>query len=219
MADPYATDAPDLSGRPTGPPPWEAAVGERGGELVGAEPGSGDARFRVVACRGIGTLAPFARLDPGLAVLLWLEHAGERRPADAANRLLAELRGAGLPIYAIKQGCVGGPPERPGCFEIPESLVVTVLDGALIDAVSWELDPDFGYEVPAEVPGLDGEAARALLPRLLYGDHDRVYEHAGLVAAKKRERGELAAALPGLDPAVTAAAGWPPVPTGGEWRD
>ena len=173
----------------------------------------------MISCRGIGTLAPFTRVEPALAVLLWLEHAGAERSAEAGNRLLAELRGAETPIFAIKQGCVGGPSERPGCFAIGPALVLTVLDEALVGGVTWEQDPDFGYDVPAEVPGVEGEAERALMPRLLYGDNDRVYEHAGLVAAKKRERAELAAALPGLDPAVGAASGWPPVPTGGEWRD
>ena len=90
---------------------------------------------------------------------------------------------------------------------------------ALVDGVTWENDPDFGYDVPAEVPGVDGEAARALLPRLLYGDHDRVYEHASLAAAKKRERAEIAASVPGLDPGVASASNWPPAPTAGDWRD
>lgn len=219
MADPYATKAPDLSGRPTGPPSWATAVTERGGEVVGAAPASGDPRFRVVACRGIGTLAPIARVDAPLAALLWLEHEQGQRSAETANRLLGELRGAETPLFAIKQGCVGGPSERPGCFVIEDSTVLTVLDGALLGGVSWERDPDFAYDLPTDVPGVEGDAARALLPRLLYADHDRVYEHATLVAAKKRERYELAKAVAGLDPAVPAAAGWPPAPTASDWRD
>lgn len=218
MADPYATEAPDLSGRPTGPPPWEGAVGERGGVAIGVAASAPEARFRFVACSGAGTLPPLARLEPAMAVLLWLEHGGERSAA-AANRLLGELRAAEEPIYAIKHGWVGGPPQRPGCFEIDAALVLTVLDEALVGGVDWEADPDFGYEVAADVPGVEGEAARALLPRLLYGDHDRSYEHASLVAARKRERAALAASLPGLAPVVAAAAGWPPSPTGDAWRD
>ncbi len=217
MADPYATEAPDLSGRPTGPPPWAAAVGERGGEAVG-ERGAGAARFRVVECRGVGALAPFVRLEPELAVLLWLEHSEGERSAAAANRLLAELHDSTVPLFAIKQGWVAGPAERPGCFAIETALVLAVLDAALADAVGWERDPDFGYELPAAVAGIEGEAARALLPRLLYADHDRAYEHAGLVVAGKRRRAEIAGALPGLDPTIAAASGWPPEPTGDEWR-
>lgn len=218
MADPYATEAPDLSGRPTGPPSWEAAVGERGGVVVGA-PDAAAARFRYVPCSGIGVLAPFARLEPALAVLLWLEHGEGERSAAAANDLLAELRASPVPTYAIKHGAVGGPPERDGCFAIDAALILTVLDEALVGGVAWERDPDFGYEVAGEVAGVGGDAARALLPRLLYGDHDRSYEHASLVAARKRERGAIVASLPGLDESVAAATGWPPAPTGSGWRD
>lgn len=219
MADPYATDAPDLSGRPSGPPPWVAPVAERGGSIVGGEPRvAGGARFAVIGCRGIGTLAPLARLGPELGVLLWLEHTPAARSAASANSLLTALRGLEVPILAIKQGCVGGPPDRPGCFEVEAELIERVLDAMLAGKLEWEVDPDFGYEVPAEVPGLDPEAGRALLPRLLYADNDRVYEHAGLVAAKKRERWELARALPGLSAEIVAASGWPPTPTSDGWR-
>ena len=113
---------------------------------------------------------------------------------------------------------VGGPPERPGCAMVSADLVRAVLDAEAAGAVLWEGDPDFGYEVPSDVEGLDAEAGRALLPRLLYADHDRVYEHATLVAAKKRERHALASAIDGLDPAIVAASGWPPTTRERDWR-
>lgn len=218
MADPYATSRPDLSARPEGPPPWEGEITGRGGTLIG--PGGEldpAATFAVVPCRGIGTLAPIARVGPAMAVLLWLEHAAAERDAAGANDLLARLDGHGGPILATKHGLVGGPADRPGCTEVGDALIAAVLDGR--DEVIWEPDPDFAYEVPASVPGLGDPGARALMPRLLYADNDRVYEHAGLVAEKKRERHEVATGVAGLDPRITGAAGWPPVPTGGEWRD
>ncbi|MDQ3102294.1 MAG: hypothetical protein M3Q53_00425 [Actinomycetota bacterium] len=219
MADPYATVAPDLSGRPTGPPPYEDAVIERGGALVGADPADveADARFFVIPCRGVGTLAPFARVKPDLATLLWLEHAPAKRSVADGNALLSALRGLGAPVLAIKQGCVGGPPDRPGCFVVEADLIAALLAGLGRSALTWEVDPDFGYELPSDVPGLEAVSARALLPRLLYADHDRVYEHADLVARKKRERFELVESLPGLAPEIAAAAGWPPRAT--HWRE
>jgi hypothetical protein len=219
LADPYATRAPDLSGRPEGPPPWKAIVAEHGGVEAGAgTPGEGG--FTFIHCRGVGTLAPIARLDPALAVLLWIEHSrGAVRDAGAANELLASLRSQVQPIYAIKQGMVGGPPDRSGCAEVDASLVDAVLVAAELRAVAWERDPDFGYDVPGSVEGLEPTRGRILLPRLLYADHDRVYEHAGLVAAKKQERYEVAAGLRGLDREILTASGWPPVPTAGTWRE
>ena len=219
MADPYATRTPDLSGRPTGPPRCEGSVVAAGGALLGADGAVAEAAFLVVPCRGMGTLAPFVRVEAPLAALLWIEHVASSPPAARANELLAKLRGAGRPIFAIKQGCVGGPSDRPGCFPIDDALIDVVLDAAVAGDVEWEVDPDFGYEVPGAVPGLGSDDARALLPRLLYADHDRVYEHASLVAAKKRERAELAGAVPGLDPAIAAAAGWPPTTGPTDWRE
>jgi hypothetical protein len=222
VADPYATRTPDLSGRPDGPPPWQEEVTRRGGAVIGAsgaigEPGSGPPAFAVIACRGIGTLAPFTSVDPALAVLLWIEHVAARGDAAGANALLLALEDFGGSIYTIKQGSVGGPEDRPGCTPIAAELVTGLL--AARDEIVWERDPDFGYQVPVAVPGFSDPAGRVLVPRLLYADHDRVYEHAGLVADKKRERYGLAAALSGLDPTIVAVAGWPPVATGGEWRD
>ena len=219
MADPYATRAPDLSGRPEGPPPWQGIVAERGGVEAGVvAPGEGG--FTFIHCRGVGTLAPIARLDAALAVLLWIEHSrGATREAGAANELLGSLRSQEQPIYAIKQGMVGGPPDRPGCAEVEVGLVESVLDAAERGGVTWERDLDFGYDVPGAVDGLDPMRGRILLPRLLYADHDRVYEHAGLVAAKKQERYEAASRLRGLDREILAASGWPPLPTAGTWRE
>jgi hypothetical protein len=197
-------------------------VSRRAGVVIGpsgeiGEAGAEPPEFAVIACRGIGTLAPFASLDPALAVLLWIEHVGAGGDAGRANALLTALEGFGGPTYAIKQGSVGGPGDRPGCTSISAELVTGLL--AARNEIAWERDPDFGYEVPSAAPGFAGRAGRVLVPRLLYADHDRVYEHAGLVADKKRERYELAAAVTGLDPRILAASGWPPVATGGEWRD
>jgi len=193
-------------------------VSERGGALIGPGGELGeDAALLVVGCRGIGTMPPLARLGAATAVLLWLEHVAPGADGAAANALLGRLDSWSRPVLAIKHGLVAGPAGRPGCAEVTAELVATVLDGA--GEAAWEPDPDFAYEVPAAVPGLSEPAARILEPRLIYADNDRVYEHAGLVAEKKRERHAIAAALPGLDPRVLSASGWPPVPTGGEWRD
>ncbi len=219
MADPYATRTPDLSGRPEGPPAWLEEVLGQGGFVIGPDGdlAAGKPAFAVVACCGIGSLAPFAAVDPAMAVLLWLEHVADPRDGAAANRLLAGLTDFEAPVFAIKQGSVGGPAERPGCVAVTAELIATLLDGR--EGIEWERDPDFAYSVPASVPGLVDPAARILMPRLLYADSDRVYEHAGLVAARKRERYEMAASIIGLDPTVVAIAGWPPRPTSDDWRD
>jgi hypothetical protein len=220
VADPYATRTPDLSGRPDGPPPWGAEVIDRGGALIGPDgsfSGGEGPDFLVVPCCGIGTLAPFASVDPAMAVLLWVEHVADPREAAVANDLLTRLGDFGGPVFGVKQGSVGGPEDRPGCERVTTDLISRLLD--VRESIAWERDPDFGYEVPARVPGMEDAATRILAPRLLYADHDRVYEHAGLVVDKKRERNNIASSVPGLDPTVGAAADWPPTVTSGDWRD
>lgn len=179
----------------------------------------GDASFLVVGCSGVGTLAPFSRPGPSLATVLWVEHRDEGAEAEGANALFAALREFPGALYALKHGSIAGPPDRPGWYEIRPEVVLAALDAALAGDVAWETDPDFGYEVPAAIPGLGEEDSRALLPRLRYADNDRVYEHASLVAAKKRERAGLLERLGGVDPAVAAAAGWPPPPSSADWKE
>jgi hypothetical protein len=193
-------------------------VRERGGAVIGPDGAvPADAAFLVVDCRGIGTLAPFSRVDPAIAALLWAEHRDGEPGAGAVDSLLAALRDFPRGIFAVKQGSVAGPPDRRGSWEIRADIVLAVLDAAIAGTVEWEADPDFGYDVPARVPGLGGPDARALLPRLRYADHDRVYEHASLVAAKKRERAALLERIGAVDVAVSSATGWPPAPT--DWRE
>lgn len=216
MADPYATEAPDLSGKPSGDAPWVEAVAEAGGGLIGADGIVPEAPFLVIHCRGVGTLAPFARLEPPMAALLWLEHVDRGAGAAAANALLRALAGGSTPVYAIKHGWVAGPEDRDGATVVGADLIARLLTAR--ERIAWERDPDFGYEVPAATPGIEDPEARALMPRLLYADNDRVYEHASLVEEKKRERGKIVAAIPGLDPEIAAATGWPPTPTSDRWK-
>jgi hypothetical protein len=77
---------------------------------------------------------------------------------------------------------------------IEERLVASVLDAALAGGVEWEVDPDFGYEVAASVPGIEPPDDGLLLPRLLYTRADRVYEHAAIVP---RVRAEVRALVSG----------------------
>lgn len=213
MADPYAARVETLAGQaPAGPPPWTAAVGENGGAIAVsvAELGELDldqASFVAILCRGAGLLPPVARVTPAAAVALLLTH-GEA-PTDAAvpNAAVDLLAGSGRDAYAIKHGWVAGPEGRPGAVAITATLVGAVLGAAAAGGLPWERDPDFGYEVAAAVPRVDGAEALALSPRLLYTDLGRAYEHAALVVATKDERRAALEAVQGLDPSILAALG------------
>ena len=80
---------------------------------------------------------------------------------------------------------------------IDEQFVARVVDAALAGEVTWETDPDFGYQVAAAVPGVAPPEDGLLMPRLLYTRADRVYEHAAIVP---RVRSEVALLGAGTDP-------------------
>ena len=225
MADPYAPRAETHTGTaPPGPPPWLEVVEERGGATVAsvaelAALDRGEARFVAVVYRGAGLLPLLARLRPEQAVALAITHSqvsgaqaaeapvsGESA-ADAAeaNDALQLLSRSGIELYALKHGWVAGPEDRPGAVAVSAELVAVLLDAAERDQISWEVDPDFGYEVAARVPGVNGPEALALTPRLLYTAVGRVYEHAALVPAIRMERRSVLEAIEGLDPTIVGA--------------
>lgn len=225
MVDPYATRAYTDAGEvPPGPPPWERAVAERGGALLGAlgDLASTDlprtdlagtdlaeAPFAAVRCRDAGLLPAVARLEPAQAVAVLIADAHPEVEVDgaAANDALGRLSAVGTELFALKHGWVGGPEGSEGAVAVSAELVASVLDAAADGAVEWERDPDFGYEVAASVPGLEPPVADALRPRLLYAYNGRVYEHAALVPRIKRERAERLGRIAGLDPRIATALG------------
>ena len=148
------------AGVPTGPPAWEVALAERGGEAVGNDArNSRRLRFRVVALprdRNAGASWPASTPRPRCCCGSSMKRAGFLRSwhQPASSRRFAT---PSIPTFAIKQGCVGGPPRTRRVLRhrgIPRPD--PSFDNALLDGVSWERDPDFGYDLPAEVPGPRG---------------------------------------------------------------
>ena len=216
MADPYAQPAPAsasaLGEVPDGPVPWLDAIAARGGVVVSSLGDVADADlaaavFVAVESRDTGLLPALARLTPAAAVALLIVGGEGQAGLDAGADSLSKLSAFDGSIYAVKHGWVAGPRGKPGAVEVTEKVVARALDTAQRDEIDWEIDPDFGYEVAAGVPGLDGDQALALMPRLLYTRHGRVYEHAQLVAQTKHERRSALEAVESLDPRILSALG------------
>jgi hypothetical protein len=222
MADPYAARVRVPVGeQPAGDGPAAKLVAEHGGlavaALTDAETGAtAEADFVGVVVRDETLLPPIARIDPAFAVMLLA-----RAPAGSSGvrAALDALGSAAGEILLVKQGLVAGPAGRDGAFTVEADLTDDLLDAARRGRIVWERDPDFGYDVAAEAPGVSGVAADALCPRLLYAAADRVYEHAEAVADLKRERHRRASAIDGIDGRVLAATGWPIEPTGQSWKE
>ena len=192
--------------------PFAALVGERGGTAL-AEPAAvaeldpaASAGFVAILARDEETLPPVARLDPARAAGLLLLAAGDgARDAGAAARLAEVLAASGEPAYLVTAGRVGGAAEERGSREIAAPLVARVLDAAIAGAVEWEVDPDFGWELPMDLPDLDIDERRILVPRFLYARTDRVYDYAAMVPRLRRERAAALGRVAGLAPAIRGA--------------
>jgi phosphoenolpyruvate carboxykinase (ATP) len=103
----------------------------------------------------------------------------------------------------MNTGRVGGREgdERSKKVKIPHSsaVVKAIAEGT----ITWEPDPDFGYQVASDVPGLDDP--ELLRPRLLYVSQGRVQEYRDLVARFKAERRAHLERFPHLSKDIVAA--------------
>jgi ATP-dependent phosphoenolpyruvate carboxykinase len=137
--------------------PFAALVRERGGVVL-------DGADR------LGEPAP-----PGARFVALLSRAEEISPP------LARVAEGEVPAFLVTAGRVGGGEDEPRSRPITADLVGRVLDAALAGDVDWERDPDFGFELPMALPGLEPDELLTLVPRFLYARTDRVYEYAAMV--------------------------------------
>jgi acyl dehydratase len=196
------------------PPPiamWEELVRGRGGLPLrsvddAAEVDLGTGRLIAVLGHDDGILPAVAALSPAQAVafLILLGPRADGGVATAANRLLESLEASGPAAYLLKWGRVGG--DDPALsIEVREEHATAIVDAIVADAIEWEEDPDFGYRVAAQMPGVEGRDRLLLIPRFLYARTERVYEYAAMVPSLKRDRVQRLSALGGLDRRIVDA--------------
>jgi phosphoenolpyruvate carboxykinase (ATP) len=122
------------------------------------------------------------------------------------NRFRELLATHSMEVYLMNTGWIGGDDaaEREGIAKkvkipISSAVVKAVAEGS----ISFEKDPDFGYETATAVPGIDD--AEFLTPALLYERQGRTDEYRDVVAGLKKERAAFLGTFPNLDPAIVAA--------------
>jgi phosphoenolpyruvate carboxykinase (ATP) len=125
------------------------------------------------------------------------------RHEQQGNRLAELLETHPLKVYLLNTGRVGGPDddERSKKIRIPHSsaIVRAIAEGT----ITWDEDPDFGYQVAAEVPGIDD--VELLQPRRLYERQGRMQEYRDQIERLKNERAAYLAGFPGLNEAIVKA--------------
>jgi phosphoenolpyruvate carboxykinase (ATP) len=121
------------------------------------------------------------------------------------NRFLELLEDHPLEIYLMNTGRVGGPEEDERSKKVRISHSSAIVKGIAEAKIRWEEDPDFGYLVAAEVPGIDGADLNILQPRRLYEATGRKGEYDALVARFKAERSEFLSRFESLSDEIVAA--------------
>ena len=108
-----------------------------------------------------------------------------------------------IEVYLMSTGRVGGDDndDRSKKVEIRHSsaVVQAIVEGS----ITWKEDPDFGYLIATDVPGLDD--VELLQPRLLYERQDRAGEYDTIVDQLTRERRAYLRSFPGLDTSIVEA--------------
>ena len=127
------------------------------------------------------------------------------RHEQQGNRLAELLATHPLEVFLLNTGRVGGldDDERSKKIRIPDSSAV--VRGIAEGSISWDEDPDFGYLVASDVPGIDD--VEKLQPRRLYERQGRLDEYDAMVARLKRERTERLGEFPELSADIVDAVG------------
>jgi len=118
--------------------------------------------------------------------------------AEEGNRLLEILReNPDMQAYILNTGSVGACDGSPG-EKVTIKVSTEIMKQIAKEGVSWQTDPDWGYEVPSGVPGVDLEK---YTPSRCYPS-DR---YRALVGKLRQERRDWLAKFPGLDPVIPRA--------------
>jgi phosphoenolpyruvate carboxykinase (ATP) len=102
------------------------------------------------------------------------------------NRLLELLATHPIETYLLNTGRVGGKDtdDRSKKVKIPHTSAC--VSGIAEQTITWDEDPDFGYQVATEVPDFDDP--ELLRPRELYERHGRAAEYRDIVERLKTDR-------------------------------
>ena len=105
----------------------------------------------------------------------------------------------------LNTGRVGGGDSRDGSKKVTIPYSSAIVAAIVAGTITWTDDPDFGYEIPTAVPGVDDIEIHQ--PRRLYERQGRAAEYDDMVTRMKRERREYLGSFAGLDEAIVKSIG------------
>ena len=123
--------------------------------------------------------------------------------AFQGNRMLELMKDNPMEVFLLNTGRIGGDEkdERSKKVKIQHSsaLVKAIAEGT----IKWEKDPDFGYLVATEVPGIDD--LDYLQPKKMYERQGRLDEYNALVEKYNTDRRAYLRKWPGLSEEIVNA--------------
>jgi len=123
--------------------------------------------------------------------------------AQQGNRFLELLEGSPMEVYLMNTGRIGGTEkdERSKKVRIQHSSAIVK---AIAEAtIKWTRDPDFGYLVATDVPGVDDH--EYLQPKKMYERQGRLDEYNELVSKYNSDRREYLRRWKGLSEEIVRA--------------
>ena len=123
--------------------------------------------------------------------------------AYQGNRMLELMKDNPMEVYLMNTGAIGGDGKQEGSKKVKIQHSSAVVKAIAEGTIKWEKDPDFGYLVATEVPGIDDPDY--LQPRKMYERQGRVDEYRQLVAKYNNDRREYLRKWKGLSDEIVNA--------------
>ncbi|HEX6094851.1 MAG TPA: phosphoenolpyruvate carboxykinase [Thermoanaerobaculia bacterium] len=123
--------------------------------------------------------------------------------AYQGNRMLELMKDSPMEVYLMNTGAIGGDGKAEGSKKVKIQHSSAVVKAIAEGTIKWEKDPDFGYLVATEVPGIDDPDY--LQPKKMYERQGRLDEYGQLVAKYNNDRREYLRKWKGLSEEIVNA--------------
>jgi phosphoenolpyruvate carboxykinase (ATP) len=123
--------------------------------------------------------------------------------AYQGNRMLDLMKDSPMDVYLMNTGAIGGDGKAEGSKKVKIRHSSAVVKAIAEGTIRWEKDPDFGYLVATEVPGIDDPDY--LQPKKMYERQGRLDEYNALVAKYNTDRREYLRKWKGLSEEIVDA--------------
>ena len=119
------------------------------------------------------------------------------------NRMNELMKESPMEVYLMNTGAIGGDGKAEGSKKVKIQHSSAVVKAIAEGTIKWEKDPDFGYLVATEVPGIDDPDY--LQPKQMYERQGRLDEYKQLVEKYNKDRREYLRKWKGLDDEIVSA--------------